>query len=54
VSGCGLGTQPGEDARRQLAEGIRRTVQWYLDHQAWVRDVQSGDYLKWVEKQYGS
>jgi dTDP-glucose 4,6-dehydratase len=32
--------------------GIRKTVQWYLDHQDWVRDIQSGDYLKWVEKNY--
>ncbi len=34
--------------------GIRKTVQWYLDHQDWVHDVQSGEYLKWVEQNYGS
>jgi dTDP-glucose 4,6-dehydratase len=33
--------------------GIHKTVQWYLGHQDWVRDVQSGDYLKWVEQNYG-
>jgi dTDP-glucose 4,6-dehydratase len=33
--------------------GIRKTVQWYLDNQEWVRDVQSGDYLKWVDQNYG-
>ena len=32
--------------------GIRKTVQWYLDHQDWVHDIQSGDYLKWMEKNY--
>ncbi len=32
--------------------GIRKTVQWYLDHQDWVRDVQSGAYLNWVERNY--
>ncbi|WP_151635774.1 dTDP-glucose 4,6-dehydratase [Noviherbaspirillum aerium] len=32
--------------------GIRKTVQWYLDHQDWVRDIQSGAYLQWVEKNY--
>ena len=32
--------------------GIRKTVQWYLDNQAWVADVQSGAYLKWVEQNY--
>ncbi|MGV8891840.1 MAG: dTDP-glucose 4,6-dehydratase [Burkholderiaceae bacterium] len=44
-----LGWKPAET----FQTGIRKTVQWYLDHQEWVRDVQSGDYLKWVEKQYG-
>lgn len=32
--------------------GIRKTVQWYLDHQEWVRDVQSGEYANWLEKNY--
>jgi dTDP-glucose 4,6-dehydratase len=43
-----LGWKPAES----FDSGIRKTVQWYLDHQDWVRDVQSGDYLKWVEKNY--
>jgi len=45
-----LGWKPAETFRT----GIRKTVQWYLDNQAWVRDVQSGDYLKWVEKNYAA
>jgi len=32
--------------------GIRKTVQWYLDHQDWVKNVTSGAYQNWVEKQY--
>lgn len=32
--------------------GIRKTVQWYLNNQEWIRDVQSGDYLTWLEKNY--
>ncbi|MBI1889949.1 MAG: dTDP-glucose 4,6-dehydratase [Burkholderiales bacterium] len=44
-----LGWKPAET----FDTGIRKTVQWYLDHQEWVRGVLSGDYLKWVEKNYG-
>lgn len=33
--------------------GIRKTVRWYLDNQDWVRDVQSGAYREWLEKNYG-
>ncbi|TXL13962.1 dTDP-glucose 4,6-dehydratase [Methylococcaceae bacterium HT4] len=32
--------------------GIRKTVQWYLDNQDWVANVQSGAYRDWVEKNY--
>jgi dTDP-glucose 4,6-dehydratase len=43
-----LGWRPTET----FESGIRKTVQWYLEHQDWVRDVQSGDYLKWLDKNY--
>ena len=32
--------------------GIRKTVQWYLENQAWVQNVTSGAYKDWVSKQY--
>ncbi len=32
--------------------GIRKTVQWYLDHPEWVANVQSGSYRQWVQAQY--
>ena len=32
--------------------GIRKTVQWYLDHAQWVADVQTGAYRDWVAQQY--
>jgi dTDP-glucose 4,6-dehydratase len=32
--------------------GIRKTVQWYLDHQEWTDGVVSGAYRDWVKKQY--
>ncbi len=31
--------------------GIGRTVRWYLDNQAWVKNVTSGAYRDWVSKQ---
>lgn len=32
--------------------GIRKTVQWYLEHQDWVHNVTSGAYRDWIAKQY--
>jgi dTDP-glucose 4,6-dehydratase len=33
-------------------EGLRQTIQWYLDNEEWVANVRSGEYLKYYEKQY--
>lgn len=34
--------------------GIRKTVQWYLDNIEWVKSITSGDYLRWLETNYGN
>ena len=43
-----LGWKPAET----FETGIRKTVQWYLDNQPWVANIQSGSYREWVEKNY--
>lgn len=43
-----LGWKPKET----FETGIRKTVEWYLDNQAWVSNVASGEYRNWVNKQY--
>ena len=45
-----LGWRPAET----FETGIRKTVQWYLDHPDWVADVQSGAYKDWVGQNYGA
>jgi dTDP-glucose 4,6-dehydratase len=32
--------------------GLRETVRWYLDQAEWVRNVQSGEYRRWLDKNY--
>lgn len=34
--------------------GLRKTVRWYLNNQAWVADVTSGEYRNWVAKHYAA
>jgi len=36
----------------QFEEGLEKTVDWYLQNQAWVKDVTSGDYQKYYNEQY--
>jgi dTDP-glucose 4,6-dehydratase len=43
-----LGWRPQET----FAGGLRKTVQWFLDHDDWVKNVTSGSYREWISKQY--
>ena len=44
-----LGWKPQET----FESGIQKTVQWYLDNPEWVKGVTSGEYRKWLGRQYG-
>jgi dTDP-glucose 4,6-dehydratase len=43
-----LGWSPRED----FASGLRKTLNWYLEHRDWVDHVTSGAYRQWVETHY--
>jgi dTDP-glucose 4,6-dehydratase len=36
----------------EFAAGIKHTVDWYLDHLAWISRVTSGEYRKYYESVY--
>ncbi len=37
-----------------FAEGIKKTVKWYLEHIDWMENVTSGDYQKYYDKMYSN
>ena len=43
-----LGWEPQE----RFEKGLRKTVEWYLNNNEWVDSVLTGEYRKWVDKQY--
>jgi len=43
-----LGWKPKET----FETGLRKTVRWYLENEAWVRDVTSGAYRQWIATHY--
>jgi len=43
-----LGWKPS----RPFEEGIKQTITWYLTHTDWTNSIISGEYLKWMKKQY--
>jgi dTDP-glucose 4,6-dehydratase len=44
-----LGWRP----RERFETGLRKTVEWYLAHLAWVEGVASGAYRTWIDLNYG-
>lgn len=43
-----LGWKPKEN----LTEGLKKTVSWYLNNQAWVNNILCGDYHAWIATHY--
>lgn len=42
----------GWEPSLQFEEGIEKTVKWYLNNQAWLDNVTSGDYQKYYDNMY--
>jgi len=38
--------------RETFESGIRKTVEWYLANEAWIREVTTGHYREWIATQY--
>ncbi len=38
----------------KFADGIEKTVQWYLDNKQWWEDIISGNYQDYYQKMYGN
>ena len=44
----------GWEPRESFETGLRKTVNWYLTNQEWVRNVTRGAYGAWLSIQYGN
>jgi dTDP-glucose 4,6-dehydratase len=44
----------GWEPRTPFREGIVKTIEWYLKNQSWWRDIKSGEYAKFYEKNYAN
>lgn len=42
----------GWEPKHTFDEWLEHTVKWYQENEAWWKDVKSGDYQKYYEKQY--
>jgi len=38
--------------RHRFEDGLRQTISWYLENSGWIAGIRSGEYARWVEKNY--
>ncbi len=44
----------GWSRRHDFTAGLRETAAWYLRNSDWIENVRSGDYQRWLERNYNS
>ncbi len=42
----------GWTQNHNFAQGLKSTIAWFLRNTAWVNSIRSGDYQKWIERNY--
>ena len=47
-----IASELGWRPRETFATGIRKTIHWYLENQAWIQSVTTGAYRQWMATQY--
>ncbi|MBB3967279.1 dTDP-glucose 4,6-dehydratase [Rhizobium metallidurans] len=47
-----IATELGWTPKETFEAGLRKTVQWYLEHQEWVNEVSTGAYRVWMNAHY--
>ena len=40
--------------RENFKTGLKKTIKWYLNNIDWVKNIQTGEYRRWIKKQYGT
>lgn len=46
-------TELGWKPQYTFETGIVETIQWYIDNQEWWKNIKSGEYMNYYQKQYG-
>jgi dTDP-glucose 4,6-dehydratase len=52
IDGRKIESELGWKPRESFDSGIRKTIQWYLQNEEWIKEVTSGSYRNWIATQY--
>jgi dTDP-glucose 4,6-dehydratase len=54
IDAAKIRSELGWAPREYFETGLRKTVQWYLDHMKWADNITSGEYRNWMDLNYGT
>jgi dTDP-glucose 4,6-dehydratase len=54
LSSAKLSEELGWEAEIRFEDGLRMTVDWYRENEAWWGPIRSGEYREYYERQYGT
>jgi dTDP-glucose 4,6-dehydratase len=52
INSAKLQNELGWEPSVTFEQGLEKTVDWYLDNEAWINNITSGEYEKYYQKQY--
>lgn len=44
----------GWSPKMNFENGIKQTIEWYLNNQNWIKNIKNGDYMSYYEKNYSN
>lgn len=47
-------TELGWEPKVTFKEGLKKTIEWYKNNNAWWKNIKSGEYREYYKKQYGN
>jgi len=54
INASKIKTDLGWKPDTRFEDGIRETIRWYLNHQNWLKNIESGEYIEFYKMNYDS
>ena len=54
IDAAKIRTELGWSPRESFGSALRKTIEWYLAHPAWIESAMDGSYRDWLDLNYAN